>query len=507
MRTSPVLLMIFDGFGLNPSRKYNAWSLAKTPHLDEYFATNPHSALQASGTFVGLPDGQFGNSEVGHLTLGSGRVLEQELTRIAKACHHGEIAGNPNWQKMVEYGKRVHLIGLVSDGGVHSHLSHLIELLRLLVDANVEPVIHMVCDGRDTSPKSSKKYLSQLQSALTDLGSGTIATVSGRFWTMDRANNWDRTEVAYKAIMQGEGVSADSAADAIEQSYIASEFDEFIKPTVIGEVGKQGIANDEAVLFFNFRADRVRQLSAAIGLDEFEGFDRGDVGTRMVTTMTQYNESFPFPVLFEQVIPEKVLAEVISDAGKKQFHCAEKEKFPHVTYFFNGGREKPFEGEDRVMVESPKVKTYDMQPAMSSPEVAEELVKAINSGEYDFVLVNFANGDMVGHAALQDSVVKAVEALDECSHSVIEAALKNDFRVLLTADHGNCDEMVDPITAEPHTQHTNYPVPFLLLGEKNVELGNGRGLADIAPTILQLMGVEQPEVMTGKSLILGDSLI
>ena len=268
-----------------------------------------------------------------------------------------------------------------------------------------------------------------------------------------------------------------------------------------------GVALDEEVLFFNFRSDRVRQLSAAIGLESFDAFELPDGYQRKVTTLTRYQEEFPFPVLFEPNVPEKVLAEVISAAGKKQFHCAEKEKYPHVTYFFNGGIETPFEGEDRVMVASPKVKTYDLQPAMSSPEVADELIKAIESKQYDFVLVNFANGDMVGHAAKQDSVIKSVEALDECSHRVIDVALKHDFRVLMTADHGNCDEMVDPITGEPHTQHTNYPVPFLLLGEKEVELGNGRGLADIAPTVLHLMGIEQPEEMTGTSLILDGSLL
>jgi len=507
VRKSPVLLMIFDGFGLNPSRKYNAWALAKTPHLDEYFSTNPHSALQASGTFVGLPDGQFGNSEVGHQTLGSGRVLEQELTRIAKACASGELSKNKNWQALLKPGSRLHLIGLVSDGGVHSHLSHLVEMLKLLVAADVEPVIHMVCDGRDTSPKSSKKYLEKLQVTLKDLGKGYIATVSGRFYTMDRANNWDRTRIAYDAIMQGNGNYAETPEQAIEQSYAKEEFDEFIQPTVIGEAGSKGIALDEEVLFFNFRSDRVRQLSAAIGLESFDAFEISDGYQRKVTTLTRYREDFPFAVLFEPNIPNKVLAEVISDAGKKQFHCAEKEKYPHVTYFFNGGIEAPFDGEDRVMVPSPKVKTYDLQPAMSSPDVANELIAAIESEQYDFVLVNFANGDMVGHAAIQDSVVKSVEALDECSHKVIEVALKHDFRVLMTADHGNCDEMVDPITGEPHTQHTNYPVPFLLLGEKDVELGNGRGLADIAPTILQLMGIEQPQEMTGTSLILDGSLV
>jgi len=498
--------MIFDGFGVNPARKYNAWSQAKTPYLDDYFATNPHTVLQASGLAVGLPDGQFGNSEVGHLTLGTGRILEQELLRIAEAIENGDLEELPEWQNLLTTGKRLHLIGLVSDGGVHSHIAHLLELLPLIVKAGVEPVIHMITDGRDTPPHSSLTYLEQLESKLEELGSGTIATVSGRYWAMDRANNWERTERAWRAIMLGQGDKGETAREIIETSWKNDISDEFIKPTVVGRPDSPMIGEDESVLFFNFRSDRARQLAAAIGLDDFPEFDRGEAGIRPLTCMTQYNVYFPFPILFSPERPEQVLADVISQADMKQFHCAENEKFPHVTYFFNGGWEKPFPGEDRFMVPSPKVKTYDMQPEMSTPKVADKVIEAIESKNYDFVLVNFANGDMVGHTAIPEAVVKAVETLDTESHRVIEVALQHGFRVLVTADHGNCDEMVSPATGEPHTQHSVYPVPFLLLGKPDAQLGIGRGLADVAPTILELLGLSKPVKMTGKSLILKKSL-
>ena len=507
MNPSPVLLLIFDGFGVNPSRSYNGWAQTRTPHLDDYFANNPHTLLQASGLAVGLPDGQFGNSEVGHQTIGSGRILEQELLRIAESIRDGELEEMPGWRAMLASGKRLHLIGLVSDGGVHSHIAHLLEILPLIVKAGVEPVIHMICDGRDTPPKSALGYLEQLENLLETLGSGYIATVSGRYWAMDRAKNLDRTERAWRVMVLGQGDRADSARQAIETAYARDETDEFIKPTVIGRPRSPLIGADEPVLFFNFRSDRARQLSAAIGLPEFDGFDRGDAGVRQITCMTQYNAKFPFPSLFLPKRPQHVLAEVISQAGLRQFHCAETEKFPHVTYFFNGGWEKPFPGEERTVISSPRVATYDMQPEMSTPQVADELIRAIESDQYHFVLANFANGDMVGHTASLEAVKKAVETLDTQSNRVIEAALAKGYRILLTADHGNCDEMRDPLTGEPHTQHTVYPVPFLLMGEGgDIQLGIGRGLADIAPTVLELLGLSKPVRMTGRSLILKPSL-
>ena len=505
MNRRGVLLIIFDGFGLNPNRLHNGWALARTPHLDEYFASNPHTALQASGLAVGLPDGQFGNSEVGHLTLGAGRILEQELLRITEAIHGGSLMANPAWQTLLKGSMRVHLIGMVSDGGVHSHIEHLFGILALLNEAGVTPVIHVITDGRDTPPRAVLKFLASLEQRLAELGTGKIASVSGRYFAMDRAMHWDRTEKAWSAMVLGKGLHAGSPLEAIEAAYARGEGDEFIQPTVIGSPPTPGIATDEPIFFFNFRSDRMRQLAAAMGLEDFSHFAR-NTEPRRVVCMTEYNARFPFPVIFPPKQPEKVLAEVISDAGLKQFHCAELEKYPHVTYFFNGGREKPFAGEEREIIPSPDVATYDLKPEMSASQVADRVIQAIESNRHDFILVNFANSDMVGHTAVRQAIIQAVEILDLQSHRVIQAALKRNYYVLLTADHGNCDEMVDPATGEPHTQHTVYPVPFLLLGDRAARLGIGRGLSDIAPTVLDLLSLPQPPQMTGCSLILKGGL-
>lgn len=504
MNGQPVLLIIFDGFGLNPSRRHNGWALARTPNLDEYFATQPHTVLQASGHAVGLPDGQFGNSEVGHLTLGAGRILEQELIRITEMIKTGGLAANPAWHTFLQGALRVHLIGMVSDGGVHSHIDHLLGLLSVLKEARMTPVIHMITDGRDTPPKAARKYLTALETRLAELGTGTIATVSGRYFAMDRAGHWDRTEQAWSAMVAGRGPHAPSAMEAIESAYARGEGDEFIRPSVIGSPAAPLIAPDEPVFFFNFRSDRMRQLAAAVGLEDFSHFPR-DTGARRVVCMSEYHAQFPFPAVLRPRPQENVLAEVISNAGLKQFHCAEREKYPHVTYFFNGGREKPLIGEERAFIPSPDVATYDLKPAMSAPQVADRVIQAIEADRYHFILVNFANGDMVGHTAIRKAVIEAVETLDRQSHRVIRAALRRNYRVLLTADHGNCDEIVDPVTGEPHTQHTVYPVPCLLLGDRKARLGTGRGLSDVAPTVLDLMQLPQPAQMTGRSLILGRS--
>lgn len=502
MNSQPLLLIIFDGFGLNPNRAHNGWALAQTPHLDHYFASYPHTALQASGEAVGLPDGQFGNSEVGHMTLGSGRVIEQELLHITDAIHDGSLERQAVWRDMLKNEKRVHLVGMVSDGGVHSHIEHLLDLLSLLKQAGVEPVIHMITDGRDTAPRAACEYLVRLEARLAELDTGRIATVSGRYCAMDRAGHWDRTEKAWRAMVLGDGLRAEDAHQAIQDAYARNEGDEFIQPTVLGDPEQVRIASAEPVFFFNFRSDRARQLAAAIGLEDFTEFNRNCTGFRQVVCMTEYDARFPFPVLFSREQPEQVLAEVIAEAGLKQFHCAETEKYPHVTYFFNGGRENPFPGEDRKIIPSPKVATYDLKPEMSAHQVADRVIAAIQSGEYHFILVNLANGDMVGHTAVRSAIISAVEMLDLQGHRMIHAALRKGFRVLLTADHGNCDEMVDPSSGEPHTQHTAYPVPFLLLGEPEARFGTGRGLADVAPTVLDLMGLSKPSQMTGKSLLL-----
>ncbi|MGC9258120.1 2,3-bisphosphoglycerate-independent phosphoglycerate mutase [Desulfurella sp.] len=493
-----VLLVIFDGFGANPNRAYNAVALAKTPNLDYYFANNPHTVIEASGVACGLPDGQFGNSEVGHLTLGSGRILKQDLLRITESFEDGTINENPTWQKIIKENsnKRLHLIGLVSDGGVHSHIQHIIYLIKLLAKNNIEPVLHMITDGRDTPPTSAPIYLDILEKLFNKLSKGTIATVSGRYYAMDRAQNYDRVEKAYKAIVNHEGLSAKSAKIAIEQAYARGETDEFITPTFIEGVAP--IQKDEAVLFFDFRADRMRQIVSAFGSSDFKYFKRNNVFK--VYCMVEYDEKFDFDVLFKPIFPKNVLSEVISKAGLTQFHCAEKEKYAHVTYFFNGGKEEPFDKEDRVIVPSPNVSTYDLAPQMSACEVADQTIKAIKK-HYDFIVINFANGDMVGHTAVQKACIIAVETLDTQFNRLVKAALEEGYNILLTADHGNCDEMVDPITGEPHTQHTIYPVPFLIIGKK-YNLRTQGGICDIAPTVLDLLNLEKPSEMTGKSLLL-----
>ena len=501
-RTAPVLLLIFDGFGVNPSRAYNGWARARTPHLDYYFATNPHTVLQASGLAVGLPDGQFGNSEVGHLTLGCGRILKQDLLRVTESLADGSFARIAHWQQMLQGAKRLHLVGLVSDGGVHSHIAHLLAMLPLVVHAGVEPVVHMITDGRDTPPQCADRFVIQLEAALRALGRGHIATISGRYYAMDRANMWERTKKAWTAMIRGQGVSAATATAAIEQAWASGTGDEFILPTIIGNPDQSRMAAHEPVLFFNFRADRMRQLVASVGSAAFSGFDRLNEPPRPITCLTQYDDHFPFSVLFPTEIPEKVLAQVLADTGHRQFHCAESEKSAHVTYFFNGGRQEPFPGEDRIIVPSPQVSTYDLQPEMSASQVADRVIAAIKSGQYDFILVNLANGDMVGHTANIPAILRAVESLDLQSHRMIRAALAGGFRILLTADHGNCDEMVDPVSGTPHTQHTAYPVPCLLVGMPHAKLGTGRGLADVAPTILDLMGIPIPLQMSGRSMLL-----
>ncbi|MGC8790450.1 MAG: 2,3-bisphosphoglycerate-independent phosphoglycerate mutase [Desulfurella sp.] len=493
-----VLLVIFDGFGVNPNRAYNAVALAKTPNLDYYFANNPHTVIEASGIACGLPDGQFGNSEVGHLTLGSGRILKQDLLRITESFEDGTINENPTWQKIIKENsnKRLHLIGLVSDGGVHSHIQHIIYLIKLLAKNNIEPVLHMITDGRDTPPTSAPIYLDILEKLFNKLSKGTIATVSGRYYAMDRAQNYDRVEKAYKAIVNHEGLCAKSARIAIEQAYARGETDEFITPTFIEGVAP--IQKDEAVLFFDFRADRMRQIVSAFGSSDFKYFKRNNVFK--VYCMVEYDEKFDFDVLFKPIFPKNVLSEVISKAGLTQFHCAEKEKYAHVTYFFNGGKEEPFDKEDRVIVPSPNVSTYDLAPQMSACEVADQTIKAIKK-HYDFIVINFANGDMVGHTAVQKACIIAVETLDTQFNRLVKAALEEGYNILLTADHGNCDEMVDPITGEPHTQHTIYPVPFLIIGKK-YNLRTQGGICDIAPTVLDLLNLEKPSEMSGKSLLL-----
>ena len=499
----PVLLVIFDGFGLNPNRAYNGWAQARTPHLDHYFASFPHTALQASGAAVGLPDGQFGNSEVGHLTLGSGRILLQDLVRISASLADGSFGQIPAWKQVLRGATRLHLVGMVSDGGVHSHIDHLLAILPLVVDAGVEPIVHMITDGRDTAPQCADQYAARVDTLLKRLGRGRIATLCGRYTAMDRAGHFERTRLAWQALVKGEGrVAGNDVQSAIHEAWLRGETDEFIQPTILGDPAQDRIRKEDTVFFFNFRSDRMRQLTEAVGMPEFKGFDRGTESARRTLCMTSYNNAYSFPALFAPEIPGQVLAQVISAAGLRQFHCAETEKYAHVTYFFNGGREEPFPGEDRAIIPSPVVATYDLQPQMSAPQVADRIITAMKSGLYHFILCNFANSDMVGHTANIPAIIQAVESLDLQFHRLAQVACETGFQVLLTADHGNCDEMVDPVSGKPHTQHTVYPVPLLYLGTTKVALGIGRGLADVAPTILHLMDIQKPADMTGHSILL-----
>ncbi len=498
------MLIILDGFGVNPSKANNAILQANTPKLDEYFSRHPLTVLEASGEAVGLPPGQMGNSEVGHMTIGCGSIIKQDLIRINDAIADGSFFEMSPLLRAISNAKKkegyIHLIGLVSDGGVHSHIHHVIALLQLCRMQQVRPLLHVITDGRDTPPQSAKKYIQQLEPALKE-SNGAIVTLMGRYYAMDRDRRWERTIKAWQALVLLKGEKAVDAYDAIDKSYARGETDEFILPTILG--GAQPMTDESEVFFFNFRNDRPRQLSKAIAKEGFSAFDRGpDYKPIRLTKMTKYSKEFLGAVVFPPRKPETNLAEIVSQHGLNQFHCAETEKYPHVTYFLNGGTEDAYEGEDRKIVPSPKVATYDLQPEMSAEEIADEVIKAIDNDEYALIVTNFANGDMVGHTAIKDSIIKAIEALDTHVSRVIEAAIKKGVSVVITSDHGNCDEMVDPISREPHTQHTTYPVPCLVIDRDKWNLANGQGLSAVAPTVLELMGIEKPKAMTGKSLLI-----
>lgn len=498
------LLVILDGFGMNPSKKNNAVYEANTPRLDEYFGKYSHMAIEASGRAVGLPSGQMGNSEVGHITLGCGSIVRQHLVRISDAIQDGSFFENTALVAAVNAAKDaqrpLHLIGLVSDGGVHSHIDHLLALVKLCKDSGVVPMVHMITDGRDTAPQSALKFLDPLESDLKDAG-GQIATVSGRYYAMDRDQRWERTELAWDALVNGEGNKAATARDAIEASYADGKADEFILPTVLD--GAEQMRNDDPVVFFNFRNDRPRQMAEALAYENFEGFDRGAFEGVFLTCLTEYDPKLLTPICYTAERPAVTLASVVSSAGLKQFHCAETEKYAHVTFFFNGGKQTTHPGEDHKVVSSPDVATYDLKPEMSCEGVANEVIDALNS-DYSFVLVNFANGDMVGHTAVDNAIVKGIEAMDTQVGRILDTAVENGFSVVLTADHGNCEEYIDPYTGAPHTQHTCYPVPFMVIDQSYWVMRTGGGLSNVAPTVLQLMGLEQPSGMTGESMLLDE---
>lgn len=499
----PSLLVILDGFGMNPSKLNNAVIEADTPNLDRLFSSYSHTALEASGLGVGLPVGQMGNSEVGHMTIGCGTIVKQDLVRIDESIEDESFFQNPAFIHAINRARQadrpLHLIGLLSDGGVHSHINHLLALIRLCARHDVVPQVHVITDGRDTAPKSAMNFIPDVELALSEYG-GVIGTLSGRYYAMDRDRRWDRTDLAWEAIVHGKGYTSKNVSLAIKDSYDDNVTDEFIKPTVFPE-HIPALANDEFI-FFNFRNDRARQMTAALTHNEFTCFDRGDFQPVSVTCMTQYDPEFLLPIAFPPVRPKVMLSSIVSQAGYRQFHCAETEKYPHVTFFFNGGREHRFPGEDREMIPSPDVATYDLMPEMNARAVADAVITALKSHQYGFLVVNFANGDMVGHTAVREAILKAVEVLDTEVGRVIDCAVEENYSVLLTADHGNCDEMVDPVTGEPHTQHTIYPVPCLVIDEVQWRLATGANLSSIAPTLLQLMGISQPEEMQGKSILM-----
>ena len=510
MTKKPVLLCIMDGFGWTPDHKEgNAVIAANTPHLDKIFPTCPMTTIEASGLAVGLPNGQMGNSEVGHTNMGAGRIVYQQLTLITKSIEDGEMKKNPvlvkNMKAAIDAGKAIHLMGLVGTGGVHSHADHWFGVLDMAKHMGADKVyLHCIMDGRDTDPHSGKGFLADLQKKLDELGIGQIATVSGRYYAMDRDKNWDREEKAYAAFVYNEGRRAANAQEAIDASYAEGVTDEFVVPVIVTEGAT--VKDDDAIIFANFRPDRAREITRAFVDHEFDGFKRVKKNIHYVC-MTQYDATMPnVLVAFKPQSLKNTFGEYISDKGLTQLRIAETEKYAHVTFFFNGGREEPFAGEDRCVIPSPKVATYDLKPEMSAPEVAEECVKRIESGKYDVIILNFANCDMVGHTGVFDAAVKAVEAVDECAGKVIEKALSMGGTVLLTADHGNADKMYEA-DGSPFTAHTTNPVPFLVisaderLAPGKIQLREGGRLADIAPTMLQILNLPQPAAMTGKSLL------
>jgi len=499
----PVILIILDGVGLNPSKINNAVVEASTPRIDDYFSRYPHTSLNASGAAVGLPDGQMGNSEVGHLSLGAGEIIRQDIVQINDAITSGEFSKKPALIAAIKNAQAndrpLHLLGLVSDGGVHSHIDHLYTLIDVCKKYKVKSLVHVITDGRDTAPQSALSQIQALESKLNESGSA-IASICGRFYAMDRDNRWERTELAWRAYMLGKGEKALSSSTAIKSAYAKGDTDEFIRPVLLPSFLPMQ-AGDE-VISFNFRKDRPRQIVAALALDEFLGFDRGDTARVNVTCMMPYNKAYNLPSLFDPELPTATLGQVVSSLGLAQFHCAETEKYAHVTYFFNGGRSQPHSGETQLLVPSPKVATYDLKPQMSAPEIADTVIKAISGGRYAFMVVNFANGDMVGHTAKRHAILSALKTMDQEVGRVLDAAETAGYSVVLTADHGNCEEMVDPLTGEPHTQHTTYPVPCLIMDSENWKLSCDSGISSIAPTVLELMGIKPPASMTSKSILL-----
>ena len=507
MDRKPIMLMILDGFGENENEKANAIKAAKTPNIDKLMKTCPTTRIFTSGLNVGLPEGQMGNSEVGHTNIGAGRIVYQELTRITKEIEDGDFFSIKEFSEAIENCKKnnsnLHVMGLLSDGGVHSHIRHLYALLELAKRKDFENVyVHCFLDGRDTPPASGESYVIKLEEKIKEKGVGKIATISGRFYAMDRDKRWERIKKAYDALVNGIGEKATSAISAIESSYQKEIFDEFVVPTVIynGDEPVAKIQDKDSVIFFNFRPDRAREITRTLVDKDFNEFETKKLDLFFVC-FTKYDETLPnVNIAFKPTVLNNTFGEYISKCGLTQLRIAETEKYAHVTFFFNGGEEKQYKGEDRILVPSPKVETYDLKPEMSAYEVTQKVIEAIESKKYDCIILNYANPDMVGHTGNFEAAVKAIDTIDECVGKVIEALEKENGVAIITADHGNAEQMIDYKTGEPHTAHTTNPVPLILYGVEGVKLKEGK-LADLAPTMLEIMGLEKPKEMTGESLI------
>ena len=504
---TPVGLIVLDGWGFRPGREGNAIELGDTPTWHRLWARAPRTLLHASGLAVGLPEGQIGNSEVGHLNLGAGRVVPQDMVRITQAIESGEFFRLAPLvdlcRSLQRTGGTLHLLGLIGNGGVHALDTHLLAAVRLGNDFGVPVAIHAWLDGRDTPPRSALGFMEQLVEALGTgeggRGRGVVSTVVGRYYAMDRDKRWDRVKLAFDAMVRGVGEPAADPLSAIRRAYEAGETDEFVKPRVI--TGTPRIRTGDGVFCVNFRADRMRQIVRALAGEGFDGFDVADRPAVRLATMTRYDQTFSFPTAFEPIVLSRIVAEALSERGKTMFRTAETEKYAHVTYFFNGGVETPYPGEERLLVPSQKVATYDLLPEMSAPGVTDVLCTAIEGGHHDFMLCNYANGDMVGHSGVLSAAVKAVEAVDRCLTRVVETAERAGVTLLITADHGNCELMIDPTTDGPHTAHTTNPVPFVIVGDQaRSPLRHGGSLRDVGPTLLAMLGVEPPAEMTGRDL-------
>ncbi len=508
MAKKPTMLIILDGWGIGKDYPGNAIKLANTPNFDELIEEYPHSSLDASGLAVGLPVGQMGNSEVGHLNIGAGRVIYQELPRITREIETGNFFKNEDFLAAIENCKtnnsKLHLIGLVSDGGVHSHNTHLYGLLEMMKRNNFHDVyIHVILDGRDVAPKIGEEQVRELIQKIEEIGVGKIATVSGRFYAMDRDKRWDRTELAYDAMTLGVGIQSKNPILAIEKSYSEGVTDEFMLPNVILDEDMQPTTVDtgDSIIFFNFRPDRGRQLTRAFMDNDFEGFSREKIVSTFFVTMTEYDKTITnVNVAYRSTPPINTLSSYLSIQGKHQLKVAETEKYAHVTFFFNGGIEDPYLYEDRVLVPSPRISTYDLEPEMSAVEVKNQVLERLNMDKYDLIVVNFANPDMVGHTAIMPAVVTALETVDKCLGEIITLLKAKNGKALITADHGNSEQLIDYVTGGPFTAHTTNKVPLILVGEGQVSLKEGK-LADLAPTLLDMMGLDAPDEMTGESLI------